>query len=288
MQLDIESIPTFLAVLDHGGMTRAAEHLELSQSSVSWKIKRLEAKIGRPLLIRDGHTIRPSFEGRNLINDARQMVELHDRAVSRLQSADLTGIVRVGSNEGLDATQMAAVLGRFQRKNPRAAIEFVVDHTAELVDHVDAGTLDIALIQVDEASRHPDDITLGEDDLVWASSRTATFDKGVTPLVTFGECCFYRPLSEPMLREAGFEHTVAISVQSSLGVRAAIEAGLGVGVIGRRHVYDDVIEWPRATRLPNLPKVEHVARLAPGPRSEIIDGLLESIIQEVRAHTLVC
>ena len=85
MQLDIESIRTFLAVLDHGGMTRAAEHLELSQSAVSWKIKRLEAKVGRPLLVRDGHTIRPSFEGRNLIDDARLMVELHDRAVSRLR-----------------------------------------------------------------------------------------------------------------------------------------------------------------------------------------------------------
>ena len=287
MQLDIESVRTFLAVLDHGGMTRAAEHLDLSQSSVSWKIKRLEAKVGRPLLIRDGHTIRPSFEGRNLIDDARQMVELHDRAVNRLLSPDLSGIVRVGSNEGLDASQMAGVLGRFQRQNPRAAIEFVVDRTGELMRKVDGGSIDIALIQVDTESRRTDDISLGADHLIWASGRTTTFDEGIAPLVTFGENCFYRPLSEPLLSDAGIKHTVAISVQSSAGVRAAIEAGLGVGVLARRHVYGEVIEWPRSAQLPDLPHVEQVARLSPGANSDLADALLESIIDEINTNALV-
>lgn len=287
MQLDIESIRTFLAVLDHGGMTRAAEHLELSQSAVSWKIKRLEAKVGRPLLIRDGHTIRPSFEGRNLIDDARQMVELHDRAVTRLRSSDISGVVRIGSNEGLDATQMASVLGQFQRDHPRAAIEFIVDRTGELMRMVDAGDIDIALIQVDELSRRTGDISLGDDHLVWASGRTTTFDEGIVPLVTFGEQCFYRPLSEPLLRDAGIDYSIAISVQSSLGVRAAVEAGLGVGVLARRYLHGDVVEWPRSAQLPEMPRVEQVARLAPGARTDIIDALLDSIIDEIKTNALV-
>lgn len=287
MQLDIESIRTFLAVLDHGGMTRAAEHLDMSQSAVSWKIKRLEAKVGKPLLVREGHAIRPSFDGRNLMEDARMMVELHDRAVSRLQSADLTGVVRIGSNEGLDPSQMASVLGRFQRDHPRSTIEFIIDRTGELMRSVDEGAIDIALIQVDPSSRRPDDISLGDEGLVWASGRTTTFDEGVVPLVTFGENCFYRPLSEPRLTEASIDYTVAISVQSSLGVRAAVEAGLGVGVLGRRYVHGDVIEWPRSATLPELPAVEQVARLAPGPCSPTINALLETIIEEVSTDTLV-
>ena len=287
MQLDIESIRTFLAVLDHGGMTRAVEQLGLSQSAVSWKIKRLEAKVGKPLLLRDGHAIRPSFEGRNLMDDARQMVALHDHAVSRLQSPDLRGAVRVGSNEGLDASQMAAVLGRFQRDHPHATIEFVVDRTGALIDAVDTGRLDIALIQVDAELRRSNDISLGDEGLVWASGRRTTFEQGTVPLVTFGEHCFYRPLSEPRLTEADIDYTVAISVHSSLGVRAAIEAGLGVGVLGRRHVHGEVIEWPRAAELPPLPTVEQVARLAPGPRSATIDALLDSIIDELSTGSLV-
>ena len=42
MQLDIESLRVLLAVLDHGGMTRAAQHLNIGQSAVSRKVQRLE------------------------------------------------------------------------------------------------------------------------------------------------------------------------------------------------------------------------------------------------------
>ena len=51
MQLDVESVRTLIAVLDHGGMTAAADALGMSQSAVSWKIKRLEERVGRDLLI---------------------------------------------------------------------------------------------------------------------------------------------------------------------------------------------------------------------------------------------
>src|SRR5918994_1485243 len=124
VQLDVESLRALLAVLDHGGMTRAAGHLHLSQSAVSWKIKRLEQRVGRPLLIREGHTIRPTRDGRALIDDARSLIDIHDRAAARLHSSELTGKVKVGSNEEVDAEHIASLLGRFTRAHPLASIEF--------------------------------------------------------------------------------------------------------------------------------------------------------------------
>jgi DNA-binding transcriptional LysR family regulator len=44
-RLDIDALKTFCAVVDYGGITRAAENLPLSQSAVSHKIKRLEDNI---------------------------------------------------------------------------------------------------------------------------------------------------------------------------------------------------------------------------------------------------
>ena len=98
MHLDIESLRVLLAVLDHGGMTRAAERLNLGQSAVSRKIQRLEQRVGTPLLIRDGHELRPTREGRALLPDARRMVDLHDRSVARLRTSDVTGTVKLSSN----------------------------------------------------------------------------------------------------------------------------------------------------------------------------------------------
>ena len=70
MQLDIESLRVYLTVLDAGGMTRAAERLHMGQSAVSRKVSRLEERVGQSLLIRDGHTLRPTRAGRALLPDA--------------------------------------------------------------------------------------------------------------------------------------------------------------------------------------------------------------------------
>lgn len=282
MQLDVESVRTYLAVLDHGGMTRAAEHLNLTQSAVSWKIKRLEERVGTPLLIRDGHTLRPTREGRSILPDARLLVETHDRAVARLHNSDLTGHVRVGSNEEVDPARMAAVLGRFKRIHPGATIEFIVQHTEHLIERVRNSDIDVAVIQVNEAHLEADDEVLWDDQLCWASCCENSFDDGVVPLITFGEHCFYRPLSEPLLTAEGIDFAVSFSVSSTSGVRAAIEAGLGVGVMSRRYLGGDVVEWPEARRLDPLPPVYQIARTGPGTRSPIVEALLESVVDELR------
>ena len=82
MQLDIESLRVYLTVLDAGGMTRAAERLHMGQSAVSRKVSRLEERVGQSLLIRDGHTLRPTRAGRALLPDAREMIDIHDRAAA--------------------------------------------------------------------------------------------------------------------------------------------------------------------------------------------------------------
>ena len=283
MQLDVESLRTFLAVVDHGGMTRAAEHLDLSQSAVSWKIKRLEARVGKPLLLRDGHSIRPSRDGHALLDDARQMVQIHDNAVCRLQCSDLTGHVKIGANEEVDAGQMASVLGRFKQLHPGATIEFVVAHTEQLVSQVSAGGLDVAVVQVDAEHLLESDELLWTDQLCWATSRECLFADGTVPLITFGDHCFYRPLSEPLLTAAGIDHVAAFAVSSTVGVRAAIEAGLGVGVLSSKYLGGDVVDWPRAAGLGALPEVHQIARIAPGPQSPIVEALLASVLDELRA-----
>lgn len=282
MQLDVESLRTYLAVLDHGGMTRAAEHLNLTQSAVSWKIKRLEERVGTPLLIRDGHTLRPTREGRSIMTDARMLVETHDRAVARLHSSELTGHVRVGSNEEVDPARMAAVLGRFKRVHPGATLEFLVEHTEHLVERVHNGDIDVAVVQVDDAHLEADDEVLWSDQLCWATCCENDFADGVVPLITFGEHCFYRPLSEPLLAAGGIDFNVSFSVSSTSGVRAAIEAGLGVGVLSRRYLGGDVVEWATAQRLEPLPPVYQIARVGPETPSAIVGALLESIVDELR------
>lgn len=284
LHLDVESLRTLLAVLDTGGMTAAAERLGVTQSAVSWKIKRLEQRVGRPLLIRDGHTVRPSRDGRALIDDARTIVELHDGAVWRLRSPDLAGTVKLGSNEEIDAGRIAAVLGRFKRSHPDATVEFVIDSSVKLRRMLERGQIDVALIQVTDADLRPDDAVLWTDTLHWVTSPEWTYDDGDVPRVTFGPDCFYQTIAEPLLRSAGIASTVAFSATTTRSVRAAVSAGLGVGVMGARHLEADdtaLVDWPRGAALPPLPEVHQIARTVPGEESEVAAALVDVFTEQL-------
>ncbi len=280
MLLDVESLRTYLAVLDWGSMTRAAEHVGLTQSAVSWKIKRLERRVGRPLLIRDGHTLRPTREGRILLAEARSIVGAHDRAVYRLASPDFTGTVKVGANEDTSAPRMASILGRFQRMHPSATIEFVVNQSRLLVPLLERGAIDVAVIQVTPDDQRSSDVVLWSDELRWVAHPDMPFDGEVVPLVTFGENGFYRPVIEPILERQHIAYTYTVSAPTSAAVRAAVAAGLGVGVLASRHLGDDIAEWARAVDFDPLPPVRQIVRTVPGEQPAIAAPLIEAIVDE--------
>lgn len=280
MQLDVESLRAFLVVLDAGGMTRAAERLGLSQSAVSWKIKRLEERIGRPLLIRNGRALRASRDGEELIGYARTIVETHDEAVARLSGSELTGRIRLGATEEVSAHHIGPVIGRFNRVHPGLTIEIQVDTSSNLEARLATGRLDVILIQVQPEDRRAGDTVLWADEQRWISSPEWTYDEGPVPLVTFGADGFYHARARRILDRAGVDSSVVFSGPSTASVVAAIEAGVGVAAISSRSVSGEVIDWPRGRLFP-LPPVFQVARLAPGERSHEVAELVADIEREL-------
>ncbi|MFT7475506.1 MAG: DNA-binding transcriptional LysR family regulator [Verrucomicrobiales bacterium] len=281
MQLDVESLRTFISVLDLGGMTRAAESLDISQSAVSWKIKRLEEKVGRDLLIREGRTVRPSLDGRQLLGYARTIVATHDEAVARLESSELTGTVKLGTTEEISAARMCDVLARFNRIHPGATIEFVVDASTRLSEMLQRSELDVAVLQVLPDECRATDTLLWRDSLVWVSAPDWTYETGTVPLITFGDGGFYRPLAERALSNAGIPYTIAFSGPSAASVIGATEAGLGVAVLADSSVDGELIPWPRAVGLLTLPMSCHIARSSDGEPSRVAAELIADIVSEL-------
>ncbi len=281
MQLDIESLRALLAVLDHGGMTAAAKRLNMGQSAVSRKIQRLEDRVGRPLLIRDGHTLRPTRDGRALLADARQMVELHDRSVARLNTSDLTGMVKLSCNGEVDTAQVASLLGTFKCQHPGAQVEFRLDHSGNLIDWVDTGEIDVAVFQLIADQVRPTDIVLWTEQIHWATSITAPFADGAVPLIDFGDHCYYNEFTLGILERGGIDHDVVFSAASSIDVCSAVRAGIGIAVLSDRYITDDIVYWKPPTELEALPKVSQVIRIVPGERPDAVAALVETIQAEL-------
>ncbi|MEM9135598.1 MAG: LysR family transcriptional regulator [Actinomycetota bacterium] len=283
MQIDVEALRTLTTVLDQGSITRAARVLHVSRSAASWRIKRLEEHVGQELLVRDGHDLRPTRAARLVLDDARSLVETHDRIARSLEGADLTGTVTVGGDTDTDIPTLTRILGSFRRVHPGVDVDLIVDQAPRVRRAVAEGRIDIGLFEGTDEHVLPTDEVLSTDDLVWVTGSCCAHDEGVVPLVTFGSDCFYRDIGEPLIGAAGIEFRVALSVPSSAGVIAAVADGLGVALLRRSRLTDRLVPWEPGARLPSLPRVHYFARAARG-ESEIVARLVDVISDEMGEH----
>jgi len=280
MRLDIDSLRAFKTVLELGGVTRAAHKLNLTQSAVSHKLTRLEERIGRPILLKGSGGFVPTAEGRSLLGYAERLIALHDEAAAHFRSSELAGEVRLGATEDAACEWLAAVLGRFRRLHPRVSLSIRVAQSLVLEQWIRAGELDLAVMQIFVHDKEPHDVELWREDLIWVQSADHPFTlESRIPFVSFDENCFYRRAAQDALAVTGRSLNVVLECPSCDGVTAGIRHGLGVGVIGRRHLQPGLVEIQDG--LPAFPKICHIARSGKRLPADIEKTLTEAVSQEM-------
>src|SRR6266566_6370742 len=141
--LDFELLRTFVAVADCGGLHRAAERLNLTQSTISQQIKRLELETKRPLFRRTTRSVALTDDGEMLLGDARRLLQLEEAARHRLAAPRLSGTVRLGVVEEVAGGSLPPALGRFAKLHPGVKLEVQIGVSAELIEQLNAGRLDV-------------------------------------------------------------------------------------------------------------------------------------------------
>ena len=167
-------------------------------------------------------------------------------------------------------------------ENPYGYSPVHFDLTEHLARDLEAAAIDVAIMQVDTEHLLATDTVLWSDELRWVTCCECPPDPDQPlPLITFGEHCFYRKLSEPLLVEADIDHAVAFSASSISGVRAAVGAGLGVGVLGSRYLDRDIVAWSPGDDLPALPMIHQIVRTVPGEAPDVAAALVDAIAAEL-------
>lgn len=121
-RLDIDALRALRAIQQHGGVTRAAEALGLTQSAVSHKVKRLETSLDCDLLNRRAGAPMFTSAGQDLLDYAARILGLHDEALLSLTKTDLAGRIQLGLTEDTTCTDLSRILGRFHRLHPQVAV----------------------------------------------------------------------------------------------------------------------------------------------------------------------
>ena len=128
--MDLLQLEHFLAVVEEGSFTRAAERMSRTQPAISQSVKKLEDEIGAPLFARDVHDLSLTEAGKILVEYARKMVRARDdsmRDLGALKSLK-TGTLTIAAHESAAVYLLPAplrqYLGPLSRRQGRHLSQF--------------------------------------------------------------------------------------------------------------------------------------------------------------------
>lgn len=148
--MELRHLRYFLAVVDEGGFTRAAEALHVAQPGVSTQIRQLERELGHELFDRSSRTVALTPVGESVLPYARSALA----AVESLECAvqELTGLVRgrvrVGTIGLPRALDVPGLLAAFHTRHPGVEIGLVEAGAEDVIAELHRGELDLAVAAV--------------------------------------------------------------------------------------------------------------------------------------------
>lgn len=206
--IGLEDLQTFLAVAELGSFSRAAQMLNLSQPSISNRVRRLEEKLQVRLLDRTTRRVELTAPGRRLYREARTVLAgLHELLREFSHDAALRDRqVRVAATLMVATVGLPAILRRFHDAYPSVSISLHDLTPAQATEQVLAGQCDLAVMAMSD------------------SRAGLSFE----PLVT-DACVVVTPLGHPLLRHksAPLEEVLKSPILSPNGhvaLRRAIQA----------------------------------------------------------------
>lgn len=145
--LDLRHLRIFLALYAAGNVSRAAENVGLSQSSVSVALAQLREHYGDPLFVRTAGGMRATPRAEQLLPLVRQALQLLDRSLEQaaeFQPADIVREFRVGMTDVGHVTILPRLLARLQRMAPGVSLS--LRHLShETARQLETGELDLAM-----------------------------------------------------------------------------------------------------------------------------------------------
>lgn len=146
--MDFNQLETFLAVVEAGSFSRAADRLNRTQPAVSLSIKRLEEEVGEPLFDRTSKGGTMTEAGKSLCFYARRMMNIREEALASIQ--ELQGLFRgrlsIGANESISQFLLPPLLLEYRKQHPNIKIEVFRNLSEKIPNEVLERSLDFGFL----------------------------------------------------------------------------------------------------------------------------------------------
>jgi LysR family nitrogen assimilation transcriptional regulator len=293
--VDIRSLQLYLAVLEHGSITKAAERSHVTQPALGLHIRKLEHQFGVQLVQRHSRGITATEAGEKFAVHARAIIDRMKLAEAEMTqfAATPSGEIIVGMTPSVRETIADQLLERVS-KNLQGVRLIIKEALSEvLVKHLMASRIDVALVY--NTREGGDQLTftpLAMERMYFVYPANEPVDGGetITAREAFGHRLILptrnhnvRTEIERVAEKLGMSPELSHEVDSVPAIRSFIAHGLGCSMMPRPPQWDTKV----AARLvvePEIRRILHLAHLRQRPVSRAFEAVQEAITQMVEAE----
>lgn len=215
-RINLTNLETVCCIARVGTFSNAALRLNASQPAITSRVRELEESLGFALFERHGRRMELTIEGRKFIQQVEPLMSQIDDAVFAFSNpAAASGIVRIGAGV-MAMNWIPTALAKLQSALPNVNYELDIDMGGGILDKLQAGKLDIAILGMEFSSNELVTIPLKKTALRWVMTPDIARERDGRPL-SLGEIFDSAPIWL-VSRSSSFFHR-AIEVIRSHGAR---------------------------------------------------------------------
>ncbi|SDE37912.1 transcriptional regulator, LysR family [Priestia aryabhattai B8W22] len=291
--MEVEDIRIFMAVVEYGSVSLAADKLGYVQPNVTARIRSLERKIGHPLFHRHRRGMTLNVEGRKLLTYGEQMMRLMDEIQKAFQDeSNLVGSLCIGLVETV--VGFPEIISSYHNKYKNVDISLESGVSTQLIEKVLKFQLDGAFVAEPVNVSMLDQIPAFDEEIVLVCSANANENgkKQIQsarellhlPFILFNEGCQYRERLQQWLKEEQIVSPKIMEFATLETIMGTVVSGLGVTLIARSLA--ERYEREGLVQLFSIPEPYRNLRIVYVRRSDSYLGVTErefiKIISEVR------
>ena len=250
--MDLHHLKIFLSVFRHRSFSKASRELSLTQPTISDHIQNLEKELKCRLFDRLGRTILPTKEAEVLNLYAAEVLEKAEalkEAIGDIKK-ELAGKLIIGASNIPGNYLLPPLMASFHKKFPSVSFQISISGSRGIIERVSQSDLLMGMVGAQIRNSQLNYLPLLEDDLITVSSPSLVpaAQMGIEdllryPIVLREEGSGTLRETERILEEKGLSFDafrVAGSFGSIEAVKQAVKAGLGISILSRMSVTEDV------------------------------------------------
>ncbi|MBT0585575.1 LysR family transcriptional regulator [Alteromonas oceanisediminis] len=234
-QLSMDTLRTFVAIINEGGFAKAGNRLGRSQPAISLQIKKIEEQLGQRLFRKVGQRYEATAVGRWVFDKAVQILQLNDEVFRYVEQDPLRGRMRLGIPSEFASILLPSIIGEFSALYPDVSLEVTSALSYELLSDEKRDAFDVVLALANSQVAKLADYAV-KDDVVWIGDTAVKPSKQAISLVLAPEGCVYRTRVIERLKSQTVPWRIAYTNADLSGLNAAITQGIGITALARRSV----------------------------------------------------